>query len=113
MSKKSKNAIKNDQMVSAYHYGDTVEMSTSLGSQPIMRKVNKDMMVNRVTGEIKDINHVQSRADPRNYESLRSTFKKLKRLIGANFFWWSVRALDYTDLSRQPHDRQQAPLWWL
>lgn len=72
-------------MVSAYHYGDTVEMSTSLGSQPIMRKVNKDMMVNRVTGEIKDVEHVTNRADPKNYQSLRSTFKKLKRLIGANF----------------------------
>lgn len=85
MQKKSKKAIKNDQMVSAYHYGDTVEMSTSLGSQPIMRKVNKDMMVNRVTGEIKDVEHVTNRADPKNYQSLRSTFKKLKRLIGANF----------------------------
>ena len=85
MQKKSKNAIKNDQVVSAYHYGDTIEMSTALGTNPVMRKVNKDEMVNIVTGEIKTIKHVVNRADPKNYESLRSTFKRLKRLIGANF----------------------------
>ncbi len=83
--KKSKKSIKNDQMVSAYHYGDTVEMATALGGQPVMRKVNKDIMVNRITGEIKEMHHVDNRADPKNYESLRATFKRLKRLIGANF----------------------------
>ena len=50
-----------------------------------MKKVSKEKMVNRQTGEIKDIQHVTSRADPKNYESLRQTFKRLKRLIGANF----------------------------
>lgn len=83
--KKPKKAIKNDQVVNAYKYGDTIEMSTSLGSQPIMQKVNRDEMVNTITGEIKTVKHVEDRADPKNYESLRSTFKRLKRLIGANF----------------------------
>lgn len=50
-----------------------------------MQKVSKDEMVNRITGELKEIHHVTSRADPKNYESLRRTFKRLKRLIGANF----------------------------
>lgn len=84
--KKSKKAIKNDQLVNGYHYGDTIEINTSLGSQPIMRRVNKDEMVNTKTGELKEIEHAKNRADAKNYESLRATFKKLKRLIGANFY---------------------------
>lgn len=71
--------------VTAHIYGDTVELSNSLGGMPIMQKISKDQMVNRQTGEVKDIHHVTSRADPKNYESLRATFKKLKRIIGANF----------------------------
>lgn len=71
--------------VTAHVYGDTVELSNSLGGMPIMQKISKDQMVNRQTGEVKDIHHVTSRADPKNYESLRATFKRLKRLIGANF----------------------------
>lgn len=85
MVKKIKKAIKNDQVVSAYHYGDTIEVSTALGANPVMRKVDKDRMVNTATGELKLIKHVTSRADPKNYQSLRATFKRLKRLIGANF----------------------------
>lgn len=71
--------------VTAHIYGDTVELSNSLGGMPIMQKISKDQMVNRQTGEVKDIHHVTSRADPKNYESLRATFKKLRRIIGANF----------------------------
>lgn len=84
MSKK-KDAIDEEAPVTAHIYGDTIEMSTSLGGDPVMRKLNKDQMVNRITGELKEIHHVTSRADPKNYESLRQTFKRLKRLIGANF----------------------------
>lgn len=83
---KSEKSIKNDQWVSAYRYGDSVEMSTALGGKPVMRKISKDEMVHTVTGEIKEINHVTNRADPRNFASLRATFRKLRRLIGANFF---------------------------
>lgn len=71
--------------VTAHIYGDTVELSTALGGTPVMRRLNKNEMVNRYTGEIVEIHHVTSRADPKNYESLRATFKRLKRLIGANF----------------------------
>lgn len=71
--------------VTAHIYGDTVELSNSLGGMPIMQKISKDQMVNRETGEVKDIHHITSRADPKNYESLRATFKRLKRIIGANF----------------------------
>lgn len=71
--------------MTAHIYGDTVELSTALGGTPVMQKVSKDEMVNRITGELKEIHHVTSRADPKNYESLRRTFKRLKRLIGANF----------------------------
>ncbi|MBI1698615.1 replicative protein [Lactobacillus crispatus] len=72
-------------LVTAHVYGDTVEMSTSLGGIPVMQKLNKDEMINRITGKVVQIYHATSRADPKNYESLRATFKRLKRLIGANF----------------------------
>lgn len=50
-----------------------------------MKKIDRDHMMNSKTGEIVSIHHAKSRADPKNRESLRATFKKLKRLIGANF----------------------------
>lgn len=78
-------SIKDDQIVNAYKYGDTVEMTTSLGGKPVMKKINKDEMVNTVTGELKPIKHVENRAAPQNYDSLKATFRKLRRLIGANF----------------------------
>lgn len=81
----NKKQIDDESSVTAHIYGDTIELSTALGGTPVMQKVSKDEMVNRITGELKEIHHVTSRADPKNYESLRSTFKRLKRLIGANF----------------------------
>lgn len=80
-----KKEIDPESPVTAHVYGDTIELSTALGGIPVMQKLNKDEMVNRKTGEIKEVHHITSRADPKNYESLRSTFKRLKRLIGANF----------------------------
>lgn len=58
-------SIKDDQIVNAYKYGDTVEMTTSLGGKPVMKKINKDEMVNTVTGELKPIKHVENRAAPK------------------------------------------------
>lgn len=81
---KSKKIDENSQ-VTAHIYGDTVEISTALGGIPVMQKLDKDRMLNRITGEIVEIHHIESRADPKNYQSLRSTFKRLKRLIGTNF----------------------------
>lgn len=80
-----KKEIAPESPVTAHIYGDTIELSTALGGTPVMQKLNRDEMVNRVTGEISEIHHITSRADPKNYESLRSTFKRLRRLIGANF----------------------------
>ena len=85
LTHKEKKQINSEAFVTAHVYGDTIEMTTSLGGTPVMQKVSKDKMVNRVTGELKKIHHVTSRADPKNYESLRQTFKRLKRLIGTNF----------------------------
>ncbi|WP_172997502.1 rolling circle replication-associated protein, partial [Lactobacillus helveticus] len=84
MSKK-KDAIDEEAPVTAHIYGDTIEMSTAIGGIPVMQKINKDEMVNTHTGEITEIHHITSRADPQNYRSLKSTFKRLKRLIGTNF----------------------------
>lgn len=83
--KKENKEINPLKPVTGWKYGRTVELSTSIGHKPIMKKVSKDLMVNKYTGEIIEIHHVTSRADPKNYESLRQTFKRLKRLIGANF----------------------------
>lgn len=82
---KKKNTIDEEAPVTAHIYGDTIEMSNVLGGIPVMQKVSRDKMVNRVTGEITEIHHVTSRADPKNYRSLKDTFKRLKRLIGTNF----------------------------
>lgn len=71
--------------VTAHIYGDTIEISTALGGTPIMRKISKDRMLNIRTGEVVEVHHIESRADPKNYQSLRATFKRLKRLIGTNF----------------------------
>lgn len=81
----NKKQINDESPVTAHIYGDTIELSTALGGTPVMQKVSRDKMVNRVTGEITEVHHITSRADPKNYESLRATFKRLKRLIGANF----------------------------
>lgn len=80
-----KKQIDDAQPVTAYKYGYSLEMSTALGGTPIMQKIDKDHMINISTGEVVDIEHATSRADPKNRESLRQTFKRLKRLIGANF----------------------------
>lgn len=80
-----KKEIDPKSLVTAHAYGDTLELSTALGGTPVMTKISRDEMANRETGEITEIHHITSRADPKNYESLRATFKRLKRLIGANF----------------------------
>ena len=85
MRESKKKEIAQSRIVTSYKYGDTVELSTSVGKKPVMKRISKDKMVNRITGEIKTIKHATGRADPHNYESLRQTFKRLKRLIGANF----------------------------
>ena len=45
-----KKSIDPEDWVTANVYGDTVEMSTSLGGNPVMKRLNKDNMINRVTG---------------------------------------------------------------
>lgn len=103
-----KKSIDPEDWVTANVYGDTVEMSTSLGGNPVMKKLNKDNMINRVTGEIKSIHHIESRADPKNFESLRATFKRLKRLIGANFMGGKAElwlTLTYKDSPMTDSDR--------
>ena len=80
-----KGKIDKESPVTAHIYGDTIEISTALGGVPVMRKISKDEMMNIKTGEVVRVHHIESRADPKNYQSLRATFKRLKRLIGTNF----------------------------
>lgn len=77
--------IDDDEIVTAYHYGNTLEMSNVVGSEPIVVKYDADHMVNKLTGEIIEVDHCDDRSDPRLRKSLKASFKRLKRLIGANF----------------------------
>lgn len=80
-----KERIENNEEVTGYKYGSTVELSNAVSGTPVMQKINKDQMVNRFTGEVVNIEHAETRDDFKNRESLRNTFKNLRRLIGANF----------------------------
>lgn len=85
-TQKNKNKrIRENEFVTSYKYGHTIELSNVLGGNPIMKKIDKDRMVNTITGEIVEVEHAKNRADPKNKESLRQTFKRLRRLIGTNF----------------------------
>ena len=83
--KKDDSYIDDKELVTAYKYGDTLEMSTAVGSEPSVVKYDADHMVNKDTGEIIEIDHCDDRSDPRLRKSLKASFKRLKRLIGANF----------------------------
>lgn len=80
-----KERIRNNEEVTGYKYGSTIELSNVVGSTPVMKKIDKDRMINRFTGEVLKIEHAKSRNDSKNLESLRHTFKNLRRLIGCNF----------------------------
>ena len=77
--------IDDAEYVTAYKYGDTLEISNATGGNPVMVKYDADHMVNKETGEIVEVNHCEDRSDPRLRQSLKASFKRLKRLIGANF----------------------------
>lgn len=82
---KEENQINDFEIVTAYKYGDTLEMSNVTGTNPVMVKYDADHMVNKATGEIVEVDHCNDRSDPRLRQSLKASFKRLKRLIGANF----------------------------
>lgn len=69
--------------VKSYRYGDTLEMTTSIGKQTIMVLPGKRYVVLE-TGEIKDMD-VSSLSREDNLKSVRNTMKKLRRLITHNF----------------------------
>lgn len=79
------NKIDDAETVTAYKYGDTLEMSNVVGGDPTFVKYDADHMINRDTGEIIEVDHAVDRSDPRIRQSLKASFKRLKRLIGANF----------------------------
>ena len=85
MQKKEDSYIDDVEYVTAYKYGDTLEMSTATGGDPVVVKYDADHMVNKETGEIIEVDHCDDRSDPRLRQSLKASFKRLKRLIGANF----------------------------
>lgn len=80
-----KKQISNGKKVVAYRYGNSLEVTYVDSGPPVMKKIDRDHMVNRLTGEVVEINHASGRNDVKNRDSLRKTFKRLKRLIGTNF----------------------------
>lgn len=82
---KNKDEINDEEFVTAYKYGKSLEMSNVIGGTPSTVWYDKDHMIKLETGELIEIEHATSRADPRVRASLKVSFKKLKRLIGANF----------------------------
>ena len=78
--------IDNNVIVKATIAGDSIKITTALGSDnPVMRRFNKDYMINTRTAELVKIKHADSRTDIQNLRSLRKTFERIRLLINANF----------------------------
>lgn len=77
--------ISNFEKVKAYKYGDTLELTNTVGSSIPAIKVlpNKEYLV-MSTGEIKTMN-TDSENRSQNLKSIKRTMKKLRRLIANNF----------------------------
>jgi len=65
------------------HVIETTILERVNGAALNWRKLDKDMMINIETGEVKEIQHNSNRDSK---ESLRQTIKKLRMIINANFF---------------------------
>ena len=78
--------INNDSVVKSYRYGDTLELTNSIGKRKQKTRVIKGhRYVELATGEIKKMKtDAKNRSD--NYKSVQSTMRKLRRLIANNFF---------------------------
>lgn len=77
--------IDDEAVCVARKYGNTLELTTSLGNhqQPI-KKLNKDEYVVKRTGEIKQYVH-HEKDDYANLHNVRATMRRLRRLISVNF----------------------------
>ena len=77
--------IGNEDIVKAYAYGDTVELTTANGQQKQKIKViSGRRYVNLETGEIHDMDTSNTtRFD--NLKTVKQTMKKLRRLVAHNF----------------------------
>ena len=77
--------IKQNQMVKSYLYGNTLELTTSMGNskQTIIVLPNHQYLVVD-TGEVKQMK-TNSTSREANLKSVKSTMKKLRRLIANNF----------------------------
>ena len=62
-------SIDSDALVTAHLYGDSVELSTSIGGDPIMRRLDRDHMVNTKTGEVKKVQFLLS-VSPHGFHDL-------------------------------------------
>ena len=78
--------IESDSLVTAQIAGDSIKITTALGTlNPVMKRYDKDHMLNTKTGEVVEIKHADKRTDLQNRRSLMKTFEKIRMLINANF----------------------------
>lgn len=76
--------INPEDLVNVYHYGNVIEINNAVKSnKSIIMPLSKDEYVNLKTGEIKQFHRNKSRMQSIN--NLKKSFKKLRRLILANF----------------------------
>lgn len=82
---KTDQAINNNKVVKSYRYGSTLEITNSVGNKKQKtRVITKHRYINLATGEIKNMKRkAKNRAD--NYNSVKRTMRKLRRLIANNF----------------------------
>lgn len=76
--------INNSTPVTAYRYGEVLEMSNAIHNQkPVIMPISKYEYVDTRTGEIMQFEKNNLRIQ--SPDNLRKTFRKLRRLIIANF----------------------------
>lgn len=83
MKDKRDNRISTDKRVKAYLYGDTLEMTTAIGPPGKKYIPLGDGKYRSLNGEIKQMQVSENKGD--NLNSLKKTFKRLRRLIMNNF----------------------------
>lgn len=87
MPKRAKSkSIKNDDTVTAYRYGDSLELTNApvTAGQSIVKLTDTEYIV-LATGEVKEYKHDNDGTRASNLASVQRTMKWLRRLIGYNF----------------------------
>lgn len=102
-------SISNEKFCLGRKYGNTVEITTAVGSKnPAVKKLNSDEYMVCSTGEIKEYQKNKDKTGESNLHNVRATFRKLRRLIAVNFDGVELRnsalwiTLTYAELMQSP-----------